>query len=290
MIDFRTPLLNDKERFEHYTVNSSQLGCDVSFATTYLWRIRYDIRIAFSQDTCFKAYYKNGQVAGYSFPITTGDKKRAAEEVLLDAKERGIRPVIGLLNEENARFLKDTYDDRVRIEEERDAADYIYRREDLATLSGKKYHAKRNHISRFLRLYGDDYSVEELNERNLSDALSVCERWQRDNDDTGEFSAIKEALGHLFELSMFGLVLYVGENPVAMTLASAINSDIADVSFEKAVDIDEAYAVINNEFAKHFDTFTYLNREEDLGVEGLRKAKLSYHPEILYMKHTAYFE
>ena len=91
-------------------------------------------------------------------------------------------------------------------------------------------------------------------------------------------------------LGLFGLVLYVDGAPKAMCIASELNDCVCDVSFEKAVEINEAYAVINNEFAKHFTKYQLINREEDLGLEGLRKAKLSYHPDILYSKSVAYFK
>ena len=289
MIDFRAPTLADKERYEAYVRECGQIGCDTSFANTYLWRDHYGIKIAFDGNTLYKSYAMDGAVTGYSFPLTRGDIHTAVETILKDAKERGVKPMIGLLNTANAELLQRHFSDRIfAIREDRKAFDYIYEREHLANLVGKKYHAKRNHISRFLRNHSD-YSVKEICKENAADALAVAERWQNDNTDTGELSLIRDALDHLDELGMFGLLLYVGGAPIAMCLASEINERVCDVHFEKAVDIDEAYAVINNEFAKHFTQYTLINREEDMGLEGLRKAKLSYHPDILYSKSHAEF-
>lgn len=289
MLDFRTPALADKERIDRFVRRSGRVGCDISFANTYLWRDRYNIRVAFTDDAYFKCYCQGDQVSGYVLPMTDGDLSAAIGEVLADARERGTAPEIGLLDEAGVRLIKECCGDRMRIEENRDNFDYLYERRHLAELSGKKYHAKRNHLSRFVRNH-IDHSVEEINEENFDSVLSVARRWQEHNADTGELDVIRDALAHFDELGLFGLVLYVDKQPTAMCIASEINRDVCDVHFEKAVDINEAYAVINREFALHYDRYVFVNREEDMGLEGLRKAKLSYHPDILLAKSTAFFE
>ena len=288
MLDFRTPTIDDRDRIEAFVRDSGQLGCDVTFANTYLWRDHYDIRVAFTDDAYYKCYYTDGVLTGYTFPLTTGDVREAVDTILADARERGVQPVIGLLNERNTALIREWYGDQVRVEEDRDSFDYLYERSELAELSGKKYHAKRNHLSRFYRTY-ENISVKEICEENFSDVMDVVARWQEHNDDTGELFIIRDALDHFDVLGLFGVLLYVDGRAVAMSIGSRISEEVCDVNFEKATDIDEAFAVINNEFAKRFDTFRYLNREEDMGLEGLRKSKLSYHPAILLSKSTAYF-
>ncbi|WP_316607452.1 phosphatidylglycerol lysyltransferase domain-containing protein [uncultured Ruminococcus sp.] len=289
MLDFRTPTLADKEIIDSFVRESGQIGCDVSFANTFLWRHKYHIKIAFDGDSYYKCYSMNGNVSGYALPMTRGDLRTAVDKVLADAKERGIKPLIGLLNDTNAERLSHLYAGQVMIENDRDAADYIYERTHLAELAGKKYHAKRNHISRFLRTY-EDYEIRELCADNFSDAMLIAERWQQGAEDTGELSIIREAFENFDALGMFGLALYVEGEPAAMCIASELNCCVCDVNFEKALDFEGAYAVINNEFTKRFDQYTLVNREEDMGLEGLRKAKLSYHPDILYSKSIARFK
>ena len=289
MLDFRPPTLDDRKLIDSFVRDSGQIGCDVSFANAYLWRKKYDIRVAFDENTYYKCYLSNGKVTGYALPMTCGDIRVAVDRVLSDARERGGKPLIGLLNDTNAEKLHRLYRGLITIDESRDSADYIYERVHLAELSGKKYHAKRNHISRFLRTY-PNYEVSELHPGNFDDALAVAERWQEGAEDTGELSLIREAFEHFDELGLFGLALYVDQRPAAMCIASEINDCVCDVHFEKAVEFDGAYAVINNEFAKRFDKYTLINREEDMGLEGLRKAKLSYHPDILYTKSFAVFQ
>ena len=288
MLDFREPVIGDKERIEAFVSASGQIGCDVTFVNTYLWREHYDIRVAFTDDAYYKCYYMDGSLTGYTFPMTSGDIRAAVDRILDDARERGIAPVIGLLNDRNAQLIKDLYGDRVSVSISRDSCDYIYERRALANLSGKKYHAKRNHISRFFRDH-DDISVEEICEENFDDVISVAERWEMSGGRTGEVAIIRDALEHFDTLGMFGLLLYVGGRPVAMSMGSRISGEVCDVNFEKAVEIADAYSVINNEFAKRYDTFSLLNREEDMGLEGLRKSKLSYRPSTLLRKSTAEF-
>ncbi len=268
MLDFRTPALSDRGRIESFLRCCGQIDCDTSFSNTYLWRKDYDIRVAFDGDSFYKAYFRNGLPMAYTLPATKGELRKAVDTVIKDAGERGIEPRMGFLSSANAELISCIYGDKVSIKEVRDSFDYIYKRENLANLSGKKYHAKRNHISKFIRNH-TDYSVKELCADNFADAFSV------DNFDA---------------IGLFGLVLYVDSKPVSMCIASEINDCVCDVNIEKAVDIDEAFAVINNEFAKYFDKYTLINREDDMGLEGLRKSKLSYHPDILYSKSIAEFK
>ncbi len=287
MLDFRPPTLKDREWIEKLTENCGQIGCDISFATTYLWRNRYDIRVCNYDGVLYKAYFGRDGVSGYTFPIGHKPPKEMLEPLMQDAKERGVKPLIGMLNKTNAEILDHLYPGVFEFCEERDSADYIYSRENLATLPGKKYHAKRNHISKFKR-NNDDYCYKPIDETNKEDAYFVAHKWHMNNDsDKSELYAIREALDNMDDIGLFGGVLYVNNRPVAMTIGSKINSFVCDVNFEKAVDVDGAYAVINNEFAKAQNAFLQFNREEDLGIEGLRKSKLSYNPDKILMKYTA---
>lgn len=288
MLEFYTPTLEDYKWIKDFTTASGQIGCDISFATTYLWRNVYDIRVCRHNDVFYKAYFDGEKVRGYTFPI--GDKPPAQmlEPLMMDSQQRCHKPLIGMLNRTNKEILEHLYPDVFDFFEERDDADYIYSRENLAQLSGKKFHAKRNHISKFKRNY-PDYEYRNLDKSNFEDAFFVAHKWHMNNNtaDKSELSVIREALDCFNELELMGGVLYVSDRPVAMTIASKINDYVCDVNFEKAVEVDGAYAVINNEFAKSQPQFLQFNREEDLGIEGLRKSKLSYYPDKILMKYTA---
>lgn len=205
----------------------------------------------------------------------------------------------------------------LRFEENRGDSDYIYSAESLATLAGNQYKKKRNHVSRFNRTYSD-YEIRPLTPENFADALAVEKSWLNietlgDSSDTdcectcecreaawaersedeksrlSEYCAIREAIEHFDELGMKGAVLYVGGVPAGMTMASEILPDVWDTHFEKVIDEyaeNGGYAIINKLFAeKLWATGAHLiNREEDIGIEGLRKAKLSYYPQTILDK------
>ena len=200
-----------------------------------------------------------------------------------------------LLTDRQKLYLETKMPNRFTFTERRADSDYLYLTKSLAELPGGKYHKKKNHISQFMRKHPDT-EYHPLSKELAPDALSVENEWFKANggdddyDKKIECEIIKEALDLFDELNLSGGILYADGKPVAMTIASAVTGYTADVHFEKAVpeyDRDGAYAVINRELAKAMIRFDYLNREEDLGIEGLRKAKLSYHPDILLAKWRA---
>lgn len=204
--------------------------------------------------------------------------------------------------------------------ENRGDSDYIYSAESLATLAGNLYRKKRNHVSRFNRTYLD-YEIRPLTPSNFADALAVEKSWlnietlgessdtdcectcecreaawaERSEDEKSrlsEYCAIREAIEHFDELSMKGAVLYVGGVPAGMTMASEILPDVWDIHFEKVIDeyaVNGGYAIINKLFAERLVAAgaKSINREEDIGLEGLRKAKLSYYPQTILDKTHA---
>ncbi len=290
MLDFNTPILSDKQWVEEIIFNSDVMGCENTFANTFLWRKKYDIRICRYNDFYFKTYFSGNKTTGYTFPVGKGDIKKAVDEIIVDAKQRNSELLIGLLTENTKELLNSLYPGMFIFKEDRDNFDYIYNQSDLALLAGRRYHSKRNHITNFIKKY-PDYSYKSIDKSNFNDAYEVAKIWCQDNGCgagiESELCAIKEAFENFFELDLFGGIVYVENKPAAMTVASKLNNDICDVHFEKSVNNINAYAVINRDFSASVPQFKYLNREEDMGIEGLRKAKLSYKPEILLNKYTA---
>ncbi|ULQ59014.1 phosphatidylglycerol lysyltransferase domain-containing protein [Brucepastera parasyntrophica] len=166
--------------------------------------------------------------------------------------------------------------------EDRNNFDYLYQRTDLASLSGKKFHRKKNHVNAFKAMY-PDYYLKPLDLETRSDAREVLEFWgtHEENPDKTDYRAAGEALDLLDKFQMSGLVLYVDKTPVAWTLAETVaGGRIAAVHFEKArVDYRGAYQVINMEYALSLpESVEFINREQDLGNEGMRQAKMTYRP------------
>jgi hypothetical protein len=176
------------------------------------------------------------------------------------------------------------------LEPLRDQFDYVYRSEDLIRLAGRKYHAKRNHINKFRRLHPFTY-VPFANEHLkpcLELADSWCE-WRRCEEDlnlVGEWDAVREALTHFEALEIVGGLILIEDQVKAFALGELLNDEMATVHIEKAdPEIPGLYAVINQQFCENcWPDVPFVNREQDLGEPGLRKAKLSYYPDRLEEK------
>jgi hypothetical protein len=178
----------------------------------------------------------------------------------------------------------------LEVKENRDHSDYVYRTEALTSLKGRKYHRKRNHLKQFLSNYASRY--EPMGDRLVESCLELQEEWCRLRECFGnqalvsEERAIHEILGHYNELGCEGGAIMVDGKVVAFSLGEPLNPDTAVIHVEKAnPEFPGSYVAINQEFCRHsWSGFTFINREQDLGEEGLRKAKLSYYPDHLVHK------
>ena len=179
-------------------------------------------------------------------------------------------------------MLDKTEPGKFEFSEDREFADYIYSAEKLETLSGKKLHAKRNYVNRFCA--GREWSFRELEQGDFPACLELLRHWhegEQDEDIIGEHEAIVRCFEHYGELDLAGGVLFVDGELAAFAVGERISADTADVHFEKAVaGIDGAYAMINRELVRlmraRWPELEYINREDDMGLENLRQAKLSY--------------
>ncbi len=291
MLNFQ-PIEKEKiPLYKSYYDYTNALGCEFNFVSAYLWNREYKIKLAFYDDTLIKAYFRDDEtIWGYCLP-SGKNVSGAVEAALEDARDRGQQPMFGYMSGAERNRLEQLFPSRFAFERDEETQDYIYLTEELATLGGKKFHAKRNHVSRFYREY-DNILLKPIDDSCLSDALAVMELWCAENGHDiktyGEYAVLREALDNYMLLDMRGAVLYVGGSPVAMTLGGEISPLCFDINFEKALrGFNGSYAVINNEFAKTLTAYKYINREEDLGLEGLRKSKLSYNPVIIYDRFTA---
>lgn len=294
MIDFKPITIENKETYESFLLDGNERGCGFSFANLYLWgrqnaAVLHNHLVLFSHFNCRSVY---------PYPVGTGDKKPVLDAIIADAKERNIPCRLIGLREEDKELLNELYPGKFRIHSDRDSQDYVYDINALADLSGRKYHSKKNHYNRFRETY-PDYKTEPLSESNLSAVKQLVEDWYKirlkeapESDFQMEHAALTKALCHFKELEMEGLVLRNETDIFAVTLGSRANHNTFDVHFEKARGgIDGAYTAINCEFAKYirekYPEVQFLNREEDMGIEGLRKAKLSYRPHHMIVKDWA---
>ncbi len=295
-IDFREITLKDKDLFGQFTPDEFDRGCDFTFANLYLWG-RQNIATIHDHIVLFSQFDRRSI---YPFPIGNGDKKPVIDAIIADAKARGIPCRITGLSEKAADLLDQLYPDKFRFHCDEGSFDYIYDINDLADLKGKKYHGKRNHINRFLEIY-PHYSVEPICNSNLMKAKEMVAEWYEnrtkedpDSDFHEEQRAISKAFRDFNELNMEGLILLHADDVLAVTMGSRINKETFDVHFEKGhASIPGAYTVINREFARYirnkYPEILFLDREEDMGLEGLKKAKQSYHPHHMMRKYWAYY-
>lgn len=284
-------------------------GSDTSLVNIFLLQKKYDTKTAIHEGFLFRYYTGSENRTGYGFPLKLCDSKKtlkdAVSSIIDDAKENGREVKFCLLSEKQKNELdsvvkSDFPELNLEWQTNRDDCDYIYVREKLASLHGKTYHKKKNHVSRFLRNYEGNWEFRSLNLCSIADdMILVAQKWleerfatvEMSDDEKGilnlEHEMIKTALTNREDFSLEGGVLYTEGKPVAMTLASRISDKVLDVHFEKCLSeaaAAGAYAAVNWCFANACDSYELLNREEDMGVEGLRKAKLSYHPDILLEK------
>ena len=208
-----------------------------------------------------------------------------------DSRREGHSFVVRSLTKETMARLQALYPDQFTYQADRDAFDYLYEIDTLAELTGKKYQAKRNHINRFVENWPQWYT-QAVTPDNLDVCRALTDAWCQAHDAAGDRRALEKAFEHFEALGFEGIILYAEpDRPVAFSLGNRISRDTFDVNFEKAfADVQGAYPMINREFARHVRAahpeIRYLNREDDMGVEGLRKAKESYHP-IFLEKFTA---
>ena len=294
MIDFKPIATTDKELLTSFILPSDEQDCDFSFANLCSWHFMTESSYALIEDHLVIRFVTSEGNHEYFMPLGEGSPIpviEALEACALSENEplclRGVQPKI-------QDKLEQYFPTLFEYTSNRDYFDYIYRRQDLAELKGKHYQPKRNHINRFKNTY-PDYEYRELVPELVPECLKLEAEWCKTNNCAedvalqAERRSMTAALAHFEELGLRGGVLHVNGDIVAFTFGAPINNETFDVCVEKAnTDVEGAYTMINNEFALHIpEQYIYINREEDLGLEGLRKAKLSYHPETLLEKCMA---
>ena len=295
MIPFHKVTLADKAQYESILMNSPERGCEYSFSNLYLWG-RQEIAFRHGCVVFFSHFYGRSL---YPYPIGSGNKKAVIEEILHDAKTRGLPCRISGITEADREELETLFPGKFHIISSRDSFDYLYEIDALADLRGKKLQKKRNHVNKFRTLH-PDYRVMPLDCKTLPLAKYMVNEWYRkrlQEDPEGNYLLENIALVRAFRdygpLSMDGIALMDGDEILAVTMGSRLNPNTFDIHFEKArEDVDGAYNAVNCEFARYlrlrYPDIQYLNREDDMGIEGLRKAKLSYYPARMVEKFFAY--
>lgn len=293
LIPFRPISATDAEVLRSYTMQSNCMNCDMNVANLCSWQFLYHTEYAEVDGFLLLRFLLDGQVT-YMKPMGKGDLRSILQLLISDARSLGDTLRMACVCPCAKEVMEEAMPGAFTFTTNRDSADYLYLREKLVTLAGKKLQPKRNHINKFKRLY-PDYEYRPLTAELVPECLRLAEEWCLTNDCREQRAAMAEqrmmayALNHIEELQIQGGTLFVEDRMVAFTFGARINKDAFDVCVEKAdTNYEGAYAMINNEFAARIpEDITYINREEDLGLEGLRKAKLSYQPDLILDKMTA---
>jgi hypothetical protein len=295
MIEFRRPEFEDKALIESYLKKQHARSCELTFANTYLWSRHYGVEFAIIEDML--VYKSKDEEPGFTFPLGEEQNvKRAMEGIDAYCKEKGIKYHYHLITREQFEVMDQLYPGKFTITYNRDAADYVYEREKLANLSGKKYHGKKNHVNKFIKSF-ENWSYESITEENKEECFQMALNWRNangcdeDEEKNAEMCVTLNYLRLFSELGMRGGLLRVDGRVVAFSIGEKLTEDTMVVHIEKAyADVPGAYPMINQQFVLHeTEGFTYINREEDTGAEGLRQAKLSYHPIFLVEKGIVRF-
>lgn len=290
---FNLLTIEDKPVFDRYLKNYRFKTSEYSFTNLIIWRKGCDISYTIYNGTLiikkrdFKGNYHFMQPIGY-----TREDLRCIIEKL---KEYKIENKMSYLfkDVENSFLdeLKEIYGDDIKIEQDIDNFDYIYASEKLISLSGKKLHSKKNHYNYFIKTY--NYSIRDFSEPGVKDdCIEASEAWHEEKNNGDEYlvyelEGIREIIINSDKLNLKGMAVYVDDSIAAFTIGECINKDMAIVHVEKGhSDIRGIYTFTNKVFIENYlSSVKYINREQDLGIEGLRKAKKSYNPLKLEEKY-----
>lgn len=281
--------ISDKDILTPYLLSNKYGICDFSFSNIFMWRHTYKVDYAIHKDFLVILSSTFDGERCFFMPLGAGDPTAVIADMIAWSRERGQDfRMLGLTPEMLAELgLGPDF-----AVEPAEVWDYIYNSEDLITLKGKKFHGKRNHINKFDSLYNYEYTALEPGSGHIPLCLELLDAWDADNaaDPTiiAEDRAVREALGHFTELDLSGGCLFIDGRLCAFTMGQPLNRDIFVIHVEKALyEYEGIYAKINQLFAAHnCKDYPYINREEDMGVEGLRKSKMSYNPVRLLTKQA----
>jgi len=287
-------MIEDKNLLEEFIYPYKFLSCEYSFTTLYIWREACDICFTIHKGALiikkkdFEGRYYFMQPLGYS-----NENLKEIIDALMEYKTKDNMDFLFKdLDEDFMEKIKKIYGEThgICIKEDRDNFDYLYETEKLIKLSGKKLHGKKNHYNSFVKNY--NYEIKDIKEVEvIRDVIVAAEKWYESNKAdyilNCELQGIKDVLKNMEIVNTKGIAVYVDGKIVAFSLGEKLNDNLAVIHIEKAdVKYSGVYSFINKTFVdRNFSDVKIINREQDLGIAGLRKSKLSYHPFKLEKKY-----
>ena len=298
MICFKKVEINDKKWIAPLLAAADLRACHYNFTNLFVWSEIYKYRVAQVEDLLL---VKGQDLAGtrfYYHPVGKSDPKPVIKEIVKDASNSGDKIVLLGISTENIAVINSLFPGKFGYTERQDNFDYVYLLDKLVTLTGDKLQSKRNHINHFKK--HKLWSFEPISSENLAECWEMNIEWCKvhgcmyDDRLANEKWAVRRCFDYFNELGLEGGALRSDGRVIAYTIGDKLNSDTYDIHIEKAFnEILGAYQMINHEFAaliqKNHPGLIYVNREEDMGQDGLRKAKLSYHPIKMEEKYWGKF-
>ena len=288
MLSFHPLTISDRKTVQVVSLKAGRRNCNYTFANLVGWQFWFHTEVCVWKDAVVLRFNFEGKRA-YMVCVEGDLQPELLTALYKDSGENLM--LIGL--EDSQLQTVNTFNTKCVIKTEpcRNQYDYIYLRTNLATLRGKKLSAKRNHVNRFHAEH-PDFEYRPLTPELFDECRRLTAIWQEEKEESMTIDAEHRVMETVFanwdELGMTGGSIFVDGRMVAFTYGAAVTTDTFDVCVEKADrHIEGAFAIINQQFAEHLpEQYIYVNREEDMGLAGLRQSKLSYHPEILLTYNT----
>ena len=295
MIRFKPPELSDRGWLYDLASRSNLRSADFSFGNIYCWSSVTNSMIARLGDRLLVRFCIRGRCM-YSYPVGSGDIMPAFAAIMEDADNNGVDFLLRGVTPAVLPEVMSLRAEKPELTMDENLSDYVYSAEKLASLTGKKYHSKKNHVNRFMA--ERNWRFEPITPENIGACRQMASEWfvtvgeARGSDYLSEIRAIRTAFDIFFDAGFEGGVIWDGDQVAAFTMGELLSPDTFNTHFEKAhPEINGAYAIINQQFAKYLlekhPGLIYINREEDMGLENLRRAKQSYHPGFMIDKYTA---
>lgn len=287
MSNFKPLTLEDKSIIEKYLSKNTSLSYEYSFVDLYIWRNICNIKYIILNNILI--IQKNEEGKGTFFMQPIGYEKQHLKELVielknLNSKQEQSSTFFGDVENTFVYDLKETFSDSITIIPDIDDFEYLYNTKDLIELKGKKYHTKRNHCNAFEKKY--DYKLREINtEEIITDCIKLLDTWQNTKIINTtillmEKDLIIDMLSNIITLNLKAIALYVNDEIAGFTVGEILSKDMGVIHIEKAdTKFIGVYSFLNREFLKmYFSNISIVNRQEDCGEEGLRKAKEGYRP------------
>lgn len=295
MLNFKKISLDDRQIIDEYLQSDGNIMSDRCFASLYIWGPQFGLEYDICDDFLYLVFKQKDRLM-YYMPLGKGSLESPVKRLQSDARERGYEHSIVLITEQRIDEIKKI--GNYEISSSPASYDYVYSADRLRDLAGKKLHSKRNFVNRFKKDFNDRWEYRPIDPMlDRAEIFRLLDKWGEQKNEMNyksskEYAAVKIALGDYDKLSLHGGCLTLDGKMIAFTIGALQNKEVMDILIEKAdPNIKGSYQMINREFVAHECTeCKFVNREEDMGIEGLRKAKLSYYPDFLTVKYVADFK